>query len=230
MPRQISIFLSLLVIFGMIQLNCQVLAQLPKEITNSLGMKLVLIPKGTFQMGSPIEEDGAGDDKAQHQVTISKDYYLGVYEVTQALYEKVMGSNPSYFQKRVIRKSDSSMYPVEYVSWEHAVEFCKKLSDLPEEKQVVCIACRQTQNGNTLAGQGVSRRIVLERVQNHSATMLGLTATATIRRTLSERRRQTLGAYTICTGTSGSGAATGTVIIPKVQSAILLDHVRARSA
>ena len=135
MPGRISIYLSSLVIFGMIQLNCQVLAQLPKEITNSLGMKLVLIPKGTFQMGSPIEEDGAGDDKAQHQVTISKDYYLGVYEVTQALYEKVMGSNPSYFQKRVIRKSDSSMYPVEYVSWEHAVEFCKKLSDLPEEKK-----------------------------------------------------------------------------------------------
>ena len=119
----------------MIQLDCQVLAQPPKEITNSLGMKLVLIPKGTFQMGSPIEEDGAGDDKAQHQVTISKDYYLGVYEVTQALYEKVMGSNPSYFQKRVIHKGDSSMYPVEYVSWEHAVEFCKKLSDLPEEKK-----------------------------------------------------------------------------------------------
>ena len=90
MPGRISIYLSSLVIFGMIQLNCQVLAQLPKEITNSLGMKLVLIPKGTFQMGSPIEEDGAGDDKAQHQVTISKDYYLGVYEVTQALYEKVM--------------------------------------------------------------------------------------------------------------------------------------------
>ena len=135
MPGQISIFLSSLVIFGMIQLDCQVLAQPPKEITNSLGMKLVLIPKGTFQMGSPIEEDGAGDDKAQHQVTISKDYYLGVYEVTQALYEKVMGSNPSYFQKRVIHKGDSSMYPVEYVSWEHAVEFCKKLSDLPEEKK-----------------------------------------------------------------------------------------------
>jgi formylglycine-generating enzyme required for sulfatase activity len=45
-----------------------------------------------------------------------------------------MGTNPSYFQKRVIRKSDSSMNPVEQVSWEDAVKFCKKLSDLPEEK------------------------------------------------------------------------------------------------
>jgi len=134
MPRQLSIFLATLLIFGMIQLDCQVFAQSTKTITNSIGMKLVLIPKGTFQMGSPIEEEGADDDEAQHQVTISKDYYLGVTEVTQGQYEKVMGTNPSYFQKRVIRKSDSSMYPVEQVSWEDAVEFCKKLSDLPEEK------------------------------------------------------------------------------------------------
>jgi formylglycine-generating enzyme required for sulfatase activity len=134
MPRPISIFLSTLIILGMIQLGCQVRAQSPKTITNSIGMKLVLIPKGTFQMGSPIEEAGADDDEEQHQVTISKDYYLGVTEVTQGQYEKVMGTNPSYFQKRVIRKSDSSMYPVEQVSWEDAVEFCKRLSDLPEEK------------------------------------------------------------------------------------------------
>ncbi|MFM7930773.1 MAG: formylglycine-generating enzyme family protein, partial [Pirellula sp.] len=73
-------------------------------------------------------------DETQHEVTISKDYYLGVTEVTQGQYEKVMGYNLSHFQKRVIRKSDSSMYPVEQVSWEDAVEFCKKLSDLPEEK------------------------------------------------------------------------------------------------
>jgi formylglycine-generating enzyme required for sulfatase activity len=110
------------------------MAQASQEITNSIGMKLVLIPKGTFQMGSPIEEQGANDDEEQHQVTISKDYYLGVTEVTQGQYEKVMGTNPSHFQKRVIRKSDSSMYPVELVSWEDAVEFCKKLSDLPAEK------------------------------------------------------------------------------------------------
>jgi formylglycine-generating enzyme required for sulfatase activity len=119
----------------MIQMDCQVLAQAPKEITNSIGMKLVLIPKGTCMMGSPETEEGRGVDETQHQVTISNDYYLGVTEVTQGQYEKVMGTNPSYFQKRVIRKSDSSMYPVEQVSWEDAVEFCKKLSDLPEEKK-----------------------------------------------------------------------------------------------
>ena len=109
-------------------------AQPPKTITNSIGMKLVLIPKGTFMMGSPESEERRRNDETQHQVTISKDYYLGVTEVTQGQYEKVMGTNPIYFLKRVIRKSDSSMYPVEQVSWGDAVEFCKKLSDLPEEK------------------------------------------------------------------------------------------------
>jgi formylglycine-generating enzyme required for sulfatase activity len=113
----------------------QLQAQSPKEITNSIGMKLVLIPKGTFMMGSPKSEEGRQKDETQHEVTISKDYYLGVTEVTQGQYQKVMGKNPSYFKKRIIRESDSSMYPVEAVSWEDAVEFCKKLSELPEEKK-----------------------------------------------------------------------------------------------
>ena len=107
---------------------------LPK-ITNSIGMKLVLIPKGAFVMGSPESEEGRYDDETQHEVTISKDYYLGVTEVTQGQYEKVMGTNPSYFQKSRVHGSDSSRYPVDNVSWEDAIEFCKTLSDLPEEKK-----------------------------------------------------------------------------------------------
>jgi formylglycine-generating enzyme required for sulfatase activity len=79
------------------------LAQSPKTITNSIGVKLVLIPKGTFMMGSPESEEGRDkDDETQHEVTISKDYYLGVYEVTQAQYEKVMGKNPSHFQGAIV--------------------------------------------------------------------------------------------------------------------------------
>jgi len=109
-------------------------AQPPKEITNSIGMKLVLIPKGTFMMGSPIEEEGRDEDEKQHQVTIGKDYHLGVTEVTQGQYEKVIGANPSYFQGNNIEGSRSN-HPVEKVSWEDAVEFCMKLSDLPEEKK-----------------------------------------------------------------------------------------------
>ena len=109
--------------------------QSPKTITNSLGMKLMLIPRGTFTMGSPIEEAGKKNDEKQHQVEISMDYYLGVTEVTQGQYEKVTGTNPSYFQKQLISENDSSVYPVDSVSWEDAVGFCKKLSDLPKERE-----------------------------------------------------------------------------------------------
>ena len=70
------------------------LAQSPKTITNSIGVKLVLIPKGTFMMGSPESEQGRNEDETQHEVTISKDYYIGVYEVTQAQYEKTAASSP----------------------------------------------------------------------------------------------------------------------------------------
>jgi len=118
---------------GVILLDRQVFAQSPNEIANIIGMKLVLIPKGTFMMGSPKTEEGRVQDETQHQVTISKDYYLGVTEVTQGQYEKVMGTNPSNFQGNKIEGS-SSNHPVDRVSWEDAVEFCKKLSELPEEK------------------------------------------------------------------------------------------------
>ena len=112
----------------------QLQAQAPKEITNSIGVKLVLIPKGTFMMGSPESEQLRHEDETQHKVTISKGYYLGVYEVTQAQYEKVIGKNPSHFQGAIVGNENADL-PVENVSWDDAVEFCKKLSDLPDEKK-----------------------------------------------------------------------------------------------
>lgn len=108
---------------------------MPRQtITNSIGMKLVLIPKGTFMMGSPETEEGHNEDETQHEVTIIKDYYLGVTQVIQGQYEKVMGTNPSRFQGVEIIGS-STNNPVDCVSWENAVEFCEKLSNLPEEKK-----------------------------------------------------------------------------------------------
>ena len=95
----------------------------PLETTNSIGMKFVVIPPGEFMMGSGI---GGDDEKPVHKVTLTQPFYLGVYEVTQDEYERVMGSNPSKFKGR--------RNPVEQVSWDDAVEFCRKLSSLPEEK------------------------------------------------------------------------------------------------
>ena len=132
MPITPSIFSKVLVLMLVVFAE-HLQSQPPKEITNSIGMKLVLTPKGTFMMGSPESEEARFEDETQHEVTISKDYYLGVHEVTQAQYEKVMGTKPSYFQGDEI-KGSSTNNPVESVSWLDAVEFCKKLSDLPEEK------------------------------------------------------------------------------------------------
>lgn len=112
----------------------EISSQSSQTMTNSIGMKLALIPKGTFMMGSPTSEEHRWDNEEQHQVTISKDFYLGITEVTQGQYEKVMGTNPSSFQGDEI-KGSSANHPVEQVSWEDAVEFCKKLSELPEEKK-----------------------------------------------------------------------------------------------
>ena len=126
----------------------------PVEITNSIGMKLVLIPPGEFTMGSPkelIEEElkaNAGDawsverlpsEGPQHQVRITKPFYLGVYEVTQGEYERVMGVNPSEFSatgngKDKVAGQDTRRFPVEWVPWNDCAEFCRKLSALPEEK------------------------------------------------------------------------------------------------
>jgi len=109
------------------------------EVINSIGMKLKLIPAGEFMMGSPVTEEGRLEDELQHRVRITKPFYLGVYEVTQAEYERVMGTNPSWHSENgkkadIVAGLDTSRFPVENVSWEEAVEFCRKLSALAEEK------------------------------------------------------------------------------------------------
>lgn len=104
-----------------------------KAITNSVGMVLVQIPAGKLMMGSPIDEAHRGSDELQHEVEISKSFYLGAFEVTQRQYEKVMGMNPSFFSrtglgKERVKGKDTTGHPVERVTWHEAVEFCKKLS------------------------------------------------------------------------------------------------------
>lgn len=101
---------------------------LPQGVTNSIGMKLVLVPAGEFMMGSPnTEAQRQPTEGPQHKVKITKPFFMGAYEVTQGEYEKVMGNNPSRFK--------DPNNPVEQVNWNDAVEFCSKLSNMPEEKR-----------------------------------------------------------------------------------------------
>jgi len=109
-----------------------VLAQAGKEKTvNVDGIDLVLmeIPAGEFLMGSP-GDTGMPHERPQHKVVISKPFYLGKYEVTQLLWIKVMGSNPSYFK----RQRGDAPRPVETVSWDDAQEFIAKLNSMTGQK------------------------------------------------------------------------------------------------
>jgi formylglycine-generating enzyme required for sulfatase activity/serine/threonine protein kinase len=94
----------------------------PREVPNAVGMKLVRIEPGTFTMGSPAGEEEREAAEVPHQVTLTKAYYMGVTEVTQAQWKAVMGAdnNPSRF------KGDD--LPVERVSWDDAVDYCHRLS------------------------------------------------------------------------------------------------------
>jgi formylglycine-generating enzyme required for sulfatase activity len=94
------------------------------RMTNSIGVELRLLPAGTFTMG---DAAGESDEKPPHRVTLTRPFYMGVHEVTNAQWKQVMGSVPSEW------KDDD--VPVERVSWEDAVEFCRKLSALPEERK-----------------------------------------------------------------------------------------------
>jgi formylglycine-generating enzyme required for sulfatase activity len=91
---------------------------LPPTITNSIGMEFLLIPAGTFMMGSAT---GESDERPPHRVTISQPFYLGKFEVTQGQWEAVMGNNPSLF-------SGNPNRPVEQVWWDAAQEFLRKLN------------------------------------------------------------------------------------------------------
>jgi formylglycine-generating enzyme required for sulfatase activity len=100
-----------------------------KVLTNSIGMKLAHIPAGKFMMGSPAAEEERDPEELQHEVTISKPFFMGVHEVTQRQWEKVMGKNSSHF------KQVDSDFPVDQVRWVEAVDFCNRLSNLADENK-----------------------------------------------------------------------------------------------
>ena len=96
-------------------------------ITNTIGMKLALIPAGEFLMGSPDSDDQANnDEKPQDLVRIIKPFRMGVYEVTQSEWKAVMGTTP-WKGEQFVKEGDR--YPATYVSWLDATEFCRKLTD-----------------------------------------------------------------------------------------------------
>ena len=91
-------------------------------LSEDVDLDLIWIEPGTFTMGSSEDELGRWSDENQHEVTLTQGYWLGKYEVTQAQYESIMGTNPSEFK--------GADLPVECVSWYDAKEFCAKLTKI----------------------------------------------------------------------------------------------------
>lgn len=96
-------------------------------LPGDVNLEMIKVNAGTFVMGSPLKEEGRNGDEQQHEVTITEDYWIGRYEVTQAQYEAVMGKNPS--------ECAGKYFPVTNVSYGDAVTFCGKLNRQTEGRR-----------------------------------------------------------------------------------------------
>ncbi|GCL41391.1 protein of unknown function DUF323 [Dolichospermum planctonicum] len=126
-PRQLGFKLQKIEVvtvnkFGeIIQRQPRIARYFMEYLGNGVTLEMAVIPGGTFMMGSPENEAKRRDsENPQHQVTVPG-FFMGKYPVTQAQYQAIMGNNPSFFK--------GSNRPVEWVSWNHAVKFCKLLSE-----------------------------------------------------------------------------------------------------
>ena len=96
-------------------------------VKDGINIEMVKVEAGTFMMGATSEiQNSSDDEKPVHQVTLTNDYYMGKYEVTQVLWQTVMGSNPSHFE--------GNNLPVEQVSWEDCQEFISELNNMTGRK------------------------------------------------------------------------------------------------
>jgi formylglycine-generating enzyme required for sulfatase activity len=97
------------------------LKEMKEDLGQGVSLEMVLIPAGKFVMGSPKSEEDRDDEETQHEVTLTKPFYMGKYAVTQEQWEAVMGNNPS--------RDKGPKLPVTNVSWNDCQEFIKKLNE-----------------------------------------------------------------------------------------------------
>ena len=119
------------------------LPELTLDLGNKVTMKLLKIPAGKFMMGSPTNEEGrAASEGPQHEVTISKPFYIGVYEVTVAQFDQFVKDSGYAYEKRKFGYVQRDDHPASCVNWDDAQAFCKWMSkktgkavSLPTEAQ-----------------------------------------------------------------------------------------------
>ena len=130
MPR---VILLSAVVFGFLLSSAD--AQSPRVVTNSLGMKLARISAGDFQMGAgPNLRDAGADEQPAHTVRLTRDFHIGVHEVTQQEFRDVMKFSHSFYAadgagKSLVEGLDTKRFPAEQVRVVDAVEFCRKLTE-----------------------------------------------------------------------------------------------------
>ncbi|MBX3449953.1 MAG: SUMF1/EgtB/PvdO family nonheme iron enzyme [Planctomycetaceae bacterium] len=128
--------------------------KVPVEYTNSIGMKFRLIPPGEFLMGGTPEEIAAAleadltpfngnfdwwsaclqSEGPRHRVRLTRPFYLGAHEVTQRQYQEIIGENPSENSptgpnRERVAGLETANFPVEFLSWHDAVQFCNRLNE-----------------------------------------------------------------------------------------------------
>jgi formylglycine-generating enzyme required for sulfatase activity len=106
------------------------------DLGDGVKLKFARVEPGKFLMGSPPSEEGRGENELRREMEITKPYGLGVYEVTQAQYLQVMGMKPSGFSikgdsRERVYGLNTDDFPVENVSWDDAMDFCRIVSLLP---------------------------------------------------------------------------------------------------
>jgi formylglycine-generating enzyme required for sulfatase activity len=107
------------------------------DLGGGVTLEMVWIDPGEFEMGSPEKEKGRGNNETQHHVMITKGFWMGKYEVTQAQWEQVMGDNPGPYLTKdpsYLKKAGKDA-PVEGVSWNDCQEFIKKLNAQVENQK-----------------------------------------------------------------------------------------------
>lgn len=101
------------------------------SLVNSIGMKFVLLPSGSFMMGSPENEPGRYDDAIYHKVTLTKPFYISTTVVTQGQWFKLMGRRPwlgyGGLKSETVKEGDD--YPAVYISWDACSLFIKRLNE-----------------------------------------------------------------------------------------------------
>ena len=95
------------------------------DLGGGVKLEMMLIPAGKFIMGSPEMEKDRGLIETQHEATIGRPFYMGMYEVTQEQYEQVMGKNRSLFK--------AAQNPADSVPWDAADEYCRRLSGITRQ-------------------------------------------------------------------------------------------------